>query len=547
MSKANIMIVEDDGIVAEDLKTSLNKMGFGVSAVVSMGEEAQKKAGEDKPDLVLMDIQLAGDIDGIEAAGRIRDRFNIPVVYLTAYGDTEILERAKNTEPSGYLLKPYEINELNNTIEIALHKQKSEEVLQKANIQLEQRVGKYTAELDKANEQVKQEIQARKQMEKTLQQAQKMEALGTLAGGIAHDFNNILGAIIGHAEIMEMFEIPKDSDMHDSLQQVLNAGYRAKDLVQQILTFSRQTEQEKRPLRIVPIVKEAIRLLRATLPATIEIRQHIDGTEHTIFADPTQMHQILMNLCTNAGHAMRKTGGLLEVSLTEVDINTGENGMLRGLQPGSYVRLDIRDTGHGMTPDVMNRIFDPYFTTKEKGEGTGLGLSVVLGIVKSHGGSITVESRLGEGCTFHVYLPTIEGEPAQKEMEPFEPLLSGKGCILYVDDEKSLLDFGKEILGHLGYEVVVSTSGVEALEIFCVRPDRFDLVLTDMTMPHMNGIELAEELIDIRPDLPVILCSGFDEMITKEIVENAGVKEFIQKPFGIHKLANTIQGLIRKE
>ena len=329
----------------------------------------------------------------------------------------------------------------------------------------------------------------RKQLEAQLQQAQKMEAIGTLAGGIAHDFNNILSAVIGYAELLVM-KIPKESDLQADLNEVYKAGNRAKELVKQILTFSRQKESER--IRVQPsfIFKEAIKMLRSSIPAGIEIRQNIDPNSGTILADPTQLHQVIMNLCTNAYHAMSEESGILEISLATVEIDSSEEWFSKDLHPGSYVKLTVSDTGSGITPQVRDQIFEPYFTTKEIGEGTGLGLSTVHGIVKTYGGAIAVESEPGVGSTFHVYFPRLKKEAAPvQEMEDMVP--GGHERVLLVDDESSIRTLAKRILEQKGYKVKVVSDGVEALELFRAGPDEFDLVLTDMGMPKMNGLQLS--------------------------------------------------------
>lgn len=381
-------------------------------------------------------------------------------------------------------------------------------------------------------------------LETQLRQAQKMEAIGTLAGGIAHDFNNILGVIIGYSEMMQIFDVPEEGTMKTRVEEVLKAAYRAKDLVQQILTFSRQTEQELKPLQINPIVKEALKFLRASLPSIIEFRQNIDSNVGPVLGDSTQVHQILINLCTNAAQAMHETGGVLEVSLSEFDFDENSPEQFLDLDPGTYIRLAVRDTGHGMGPEVMERIFDPFFTTKEKGEGTGMGLAVVHGIVKSYGGTINVKSKLGEGSIFEVFLPRIMTHVARPDVRISERVPTGNECILFVDDEKVLRDLGKSLLEHLGYEVVARTSSIEALEVFRNQPNRFDLVITDMTMPNMTGMELVKELVQIRPDIPVILCTGFSDKLTPEKAAAAGIREFIMKPFGARNLADTIRKVL---
>ena len=372
-------------------------------------------------------------------------------------------------------------------------------------------------------------------LEKQLRQAQKMEAIGTLAGGIAHDFNNILTIIIGYAEIL-LDGVSGDDAMREDLEEVLKAGYRARGLVEQILTFSRQTDQERRPLQIAPIVKEALKLLRASIPKTVEIRENIVPESGMILADPTQIHQVLMNLCTNSAHAMREKGGRLEVGLIDVDLDYETAAQYPDLSPGPYLRLTVSDTGHGMDRTVRERIFDPFFTTKGPGEGTGLGLAMVYGIVKSHRGEITVYSEPGKGTTFHVFLPKVEVESIPSP-EPLVPLYQGKERILFVDDEEAVVQMGRKMLERLGYEVIISTDGREALEIFRSQPEQIDLVITDQTMPNITGAELARELMGIRPDIPIILCTGFSEVISVEEAKALGIREFVMKPFATREIA----------
>ena len=384
-------------------------------------------------------------------------------------------------------------------------------------------------------------------LEGELRQAQKMEAIGTLAGGIAHDFNNILAAIIGYTE-MAHSKIPLESPVRRNLEQVLKASHRAADLVKQILAFSRQREQERRPLQIGPIVKEALKLLRSSLPTTIEIRHNLEGDREqgTVLADPTQIHQVLMNLCTNAAHAMRATGGILNVTVAETSIPATLASRPWDVQPGPYVKLTVSDTGYGMEATVRERIFEPYFTTKDVGEGTGLGLAVVQGIVKSYGGAITVQSEPGRGASFEVLLPRIE-QVITHSTEAAEPLLPGVERILFVDDEEDMLDLGKEMLEPLGYTVSVKTNGFDALETFHTQPDAFDLVITDMTMPGLTGSELARELMNIRPDIPVILCTGFSELINEKQAEEAGIRAFVMKPYVIADMTRIIRKVLEEK
>ena len=381
----------------------------------------------------------------------------------------------------------------------------------------------------------------KKNLEAQLHQAHKMEAIGTLAGGIAHDFNNILAAVLGYTE-MAQDEATAGSLLHSNIQEVLNAGNRAKDLVKQILAFSRQAEQQLAPVKVKHLVTEALKLLRASLPSTVEIRPNIQSDSATL-ADPTQIHQVVMNLCTNADYAMRDTGGILEVSLADVSIDSTVKAQRLDMIPGDYLCLRVGDTGHGIPEDVKTRIFEPFFTTKGRDKGTGMGLSVVHGIIKSHGGAITVKSEPGKGSTFEVFLPKIEMKTALTDGDNIA-LPTGDERILFVDDEKVLTDMGRQMLERLGYNVVGRTSSVEALELFKAQPGNFDLVITDMTMPNMTGDKLAAALMDIRRDIPVILCTGFSEQFTEEKAKKLGIRKYILKPMVMNKLAQTVRGVL---
>jgi nitrogen-specific signal transduction histidine kinase/CheY-like chemotaxis protein len=379
----------------------------------------------------------------------------------------------------------------------------------------------------------------KERLEDRLQQAQKMEAIGTLAGGIAHDFNNILSVIIGYTELILM-NGNVEAEVKQNLKEIFNASKHARDMVKQILAFSRQSKQERKPIQVAHIVKEAIKMLRASLPATILIQQQIEKDTGIIEADPTQIHQVLMNLCTNAAHAMNGEDGVLKISLSNVQLDHKAVEMAPDLQPGSYLKLSVSDTGHGIAPDAYEKIFDPYFTTKKKEEGTGLGLAVVQGIVKSHNGAVTVESEVGKGATFDVYLPVIIRKLTAEE-EIATPLPMGHECILLVDDEQPLVEIGKQMLQRLGYTVDTRTSSVEALEFFKANPDRFDLVITDIVMPNMTGETLAEKMLDIRSDIPVILCTGYSEKITRKQASEMGIQCFLMKPLVMRDLATTVR------
>jgi PAS domain S-box-containing protein len=392
------------------------------------------------------------------------------------------------------------------------------------------------------------DVTEQRRLESQLRRSQKMEAVGTLSGGIAHDFNNILGAVMGYTEIALM-EPETPPRLKRYLEQIHKAGERATYLVQQILTFSRQGEEKPQPMRVSPIIKEVLQLLRASFPSTIRIRQEIQAEHDTVLADPTQIHQIMMNLCTNAAHAMRESKGELTIRLASVDIRARDPLLIHhALAAGRYLNLTVGDTGVGIEPAIMERIFDPFFTTKEPGEGTGMGLAVVHGIVKSCCGAVTVKSDVGQGAEFNVYFPLLPEEPEGRlGAGVAEPVAGGKERLLFVDDEDVLVQVGREMLRGLGYEVVGCTGSLEALELFRSQPERFDLVITDMTMPNMTGVELFREIRKIRPSTPVILCSGFSEAMTREKAQALGVSEFIQKPIVYQQIAPAIRRVLDRE
>ena len=391
----------------------------------------------------------------------------------------------------------------------------------------------------------KQAEEKRAALETQLRQIHKMEAVGTLAGGIAHDFNNILAAILGYAE-MAMDDTPDHSRAKFQIEQVLKAGNRAKELVKHILSFSRKETQERVPVQIHQIAKDALKFLRASTPTTIEIKQNIDPQCGNILADPTEIHQVLMNLCTNAAQAMDENGGVLEVGLTSVQLSAEDPVKDSNLKPVYYVQFTVNDNGIGINQQNIDKIFDPYFTTKEVGKGSGMGLAVVIGIVKSHDGMITVDSKPGEGTIFKVYFPKIE-EQIQEKIEDTSPLPLGNEKILVVDDEVIIADITKQRIESLGYQVTAKTSSKEALELFRSQPDAFDVVITDQTMPGLTGKKLAKKLIEIKPDLPVIICSGYSPKIDAEKANFIGISAFLMKPVDKRELAKTIRKVLDRE
>ena len=380
------------------------------------------------------------------------------------------------------------------------------------------------------------------EIERQLRQSQKMESIGTLAGGIAHDFNNILFPIVGHSEML-LEDVSEDSPMKDSLNEIYTSALRAKDLVKQILTFSRQEKSQLILMKMQPVIKEALKLIRSSIPTTIEIKQNIQSDCGVIKGDPTQIHQIVMNLTTNAYHAMEKTGGELKVGLKEIKLSEYEV-IDPDMTPGSYACLTISDTGKGMDNELKQKIFDPFFTTKEKGKGTGMGLSVVHGIVNAMGGAIQVYSEPGKGTQFHVYLPVEKSLSEEQVTNSKAEIQGGTEQILLVDDEEAILTMEKQMLERLGYQVTSRTSSLEALDAFRANPDKFDLVITDMTMPNMPGDKLSAELTKIRPDIPILLCTGFSETMSEEKATSLGIMGFLLKPIIMKDLAQKIRAVL---
>ncbi len=387
---------------------------------------------------------------------------------------------------------------------------------------------------------IKQDISKEKKLEQQLIQSQKLEAIGTLAGGIAHDFNNILTAIFGFTQLAKA-RIQLDNQAQEDLDQVLNGAKRARELVKHILTFSRKTENAIAPIRISLIIKEVIKMLRASIPATVEIEDDIAPESGVISADPTQVHQILMNLCTNAAQAMEESGGKLSISLTNIEI-TGSTSPECSLHPGQYVKLMVTDTGPGIAPEIKSRIFDPFFTTKEVGKGTGMGLSVVHGIVESYGGGLSVESTLKKGTKFSIYFPRIaamEDTPEQASVIP-----TGDENILFVDDEEVIVEVAARMLEGLGYKITALADSGEGLKIFQAHPDDFDLIISDQTMPHLTGYEMIRKILKIRPDIPTILCTGHSSQVDREKAVKHGITEFLLKPIKFEELAVSIRNVL---
>jgi two-component system NtrC family sensor kinase len=408
-----------------------------------------------------------------------------------------------------------------------------------------------TSNLKASREELEMTVDTLRATQAQLIQSEKLRAIGTLAGGIAHDFNNILGAILGFSELV-LDDLPAESRAGKNLHQVVKAGERAKDLVRQILAFSRQAEPQRVNVRLASIIDETVKLLRASIPSTVEIKMRVRTQADTVVADPSQLHQVLMNLGTNASHAMRKSGGVLMVTLEEWTIPETGSPDTPQLTPGPYLRLSVADTGHGMAPDVLERIFEPFFTTKPVGEGTGLGLSVVHGIIKSHGGEITVSSQPGEGTTFRVFLPRAPDAPAESVCA--KDTIPGQAeRILVVDDEEPLVNIMHQKLTRLGYEVVATCDSLTAWQQFQANPDSLDLVIADQTMPHLTGDDLARRIHELRPETPIILCSGSGRALHERTERGHSPQQsqagavycrFVPKPVNFAELSRTLREIL---
>jgi signal transduction histidine kinase/ActR/RegA family two-component response regulator len=418
-----------------------------------------------------------------------------------------------------------------------------------ANNALEKRVQERTEQLSNANMDLKREIEIRQkfekertELEKRLFQLQKMETIGTLAGGIAHDFNNILTPILGYTD-MAREELPEESNLRFDIEQINNAALRGKDLVQQILTFSREVDFEKNPIRIQPIVTEVLNLLKASFPPSVKIKQHLDPRIGTVLADSTHIHQIVMNLCTNANHAMMETGGILDVKLDAVKVDQKIAIMIPNLKIGDYIRMTISDTGYGMDIKTKERIFEPFFTRKEVGSGSGLGLSVVHGIINNYGGAIVVDSTPKEGTKFTVYLPKY-GDDLSGSNKSDKRRVKGDEYILFVDDEPEITFMGKKMLENLGYKVSIQSDSITALDEFKNNPDKYSLLVTDQNMPNIQGIELASLMKEIQPELKVIIITGYADNLTEEVLLRNGITEVILKPMIVDDFSKVIRRVL---
>jgi len=498
-----------------DGETTERENGFSLS-FACQGQEGYQLVAEAKEKdpiaVAFVDIRMPPGWDGMETAVKIRGIDpDIELVIVTAYSDRsmeEIVRAVGSPDKLLFLRKPFDPEEL------------------------QQMARALSSKWHLSREREKQQ-HAQRLLEQQLMHAQKMETIGTLAGGIAHDFNNILSAIMGYTDLALM-RTPENTPLQEDLRQVRKAADRAADLVRQILTFSRRQQTESHPLQVSLVVKEALKLLRASIPTTIDIRQEVT-TQATVLADPTQIHQLIMNLCTNAFHAMGDRGGILGVSLTEVALSQSPITANKiALPPGRYVRLMVSDTGNGMDTETMAKIFEPYFTTKEKGKGTGLGLAVVHGIVENHHGGIEVTSEPRQGTTFTVYLPMANQEAAMAA--PPAPVPSHRSQagerVAVVDDESTIRELIGQFLLDAGYRVDIFVNGMDAWQTISRTPKAWDLLITDQTMPGMTGEQLAAMLLAVRPEMPIILCSGNNELLDNDQTRKMGISACLLKPIG---------------
>lgn len=551
---SRILAIDDNPDNLISIKAMLNLFVAGCEILtVTSGEEGIQTAISAQPDTILLDIHMPV-MDGFEVCRKLKgldQTRHIPIVMLTAVKtDTENRVKALEFGADAFLAKPINEAELAAQVKAMLRIKKAEDVLRSEKDHLEDQVRQRLDDLVIANDKLLKEIAERKKtelerekLEKQLLQAQKMEAVGALAGGIAHDFNNILYPLIGFAEILKE-DIPKVSPLNESIDEILQAAFRARDLVKQILTFSRQMDLEIKPIKVQKVLKEAIRLSNSIIPSTITIKEDISMDCRPILADSTQIHQLIMNLVTNAYHAMQDSGGILSVSLKERMLSHKTLSSEK-LSPGGFICLTIKDTGMGIPQEILPKIFDPYFTTKGIEKGTGLGLSVVHGIVKNSKGEIIVKSTPGKGSSFEIYFPVYKEKKEHSFTRPKQSLPRGNERILLVDDEMHVLNIEKLLLKRLGYHVTSMTNPIDAFSLFASQPGKFDMVITDLTMPGLTGIQLAREIIELKPGIPIIMCTGFSDKNNHASVIQMGVKAILMKPIVMSDLAMTVKKVLK--
>ena len=519
-----VLIAEDNPADAQLLVRELSRAGFAPEWQRVDTEDAHLEQLQGGLDLVLSDYQMP-QFTGLRALELLKERgLEVPFILVSGTIGEEIAVTAMKNGATDYLLKD-RLGRLGSAVTHALAESQR------------------TAELRSANQALRLQTEERKHLEEHYRQAQKMEAIGTLAGGIAHDFNNILGAVVGYTDLARMV-LEGNPEVRKHLDAVMQATRRAADLVRQILTFSRQQPLERRPIQLRPVVAETVGLLRATIPSTIEFDVSLATDAPTVLADSTQIHQILMNLGTNAWHAMKDGTGQLQVKLEKFEVDAAQSAMEPRLRPGAYARVAVGDSGCGMDQATLRRMFEPFFTTKAPGEGTGLGLSVVHGIVDAHDGVVTVESQPGKGTMFHLYFPAHAGTPMPPPPKENNVARGHGERVLVVDDEELLARLMQKGLTALGYQAECMTQPEAALALVRADPERFALVVTDQTMPGMTGVDLASQLRDIRLGLPVIMMTGYTAALMAERVEAAGIRQLLFKPITIHALGDAVHAAL---
>ncbi|GBC61937.1 hypothetical protein DENIS_2899 [Desulfonema ishimotonii] len=521
----NILIVDDTPANLRLLSEMLSVRGYRVRPVLD-GQMALSSVQAFLPDLILLDIKMSGmsGYEVCEALKTNRRTSDIPIIFISAVGEMADKVRAFSLGGVDYITKPFQ----------------SEEVI--ARIETHLKLRRLQLSLQEKNEQLRHEMAGREQMEARLRCVHKMESIGTLTGGIAHDFNNILGVIVGNAELA-LDDVPEWSPAYLNLQEVVAASLRAKEVIRKLLSFSRHSNSERKRIRLGDVIRESMPLIRSSVAGQIDLQLSIPDEAFHMLADTGQIHQLLINLCNNAGYAMREKGGVLEIGVGYAEADEEKARQFHHLSPGRYVRLTVRDTGCGIDPEIEDRIFDPYFTTQDIGQGSGMGLAVVHGIVRGHNGEILVRSRLGQGSTFEAYFPEAESE-ASAEPENDPALLMGEERILLVDDEPSIVDIGCQRLKRMGYQVSGHTDPTEALALFRTEPDQFDLLITDLVMPQMSGDMLVKEMGVVRPGFPVILCTGYIERMTEEKIRRLGVCRCIRKPVDKYEFLFTVRQVL---
>ena len=513
-----ILICDDEPAMAQSIHAVLSRGDYRLD-MVNDPNQALNQIHTNVPDLVLLDVMMPG-MTGFELLDAVdRNRCDSAFIIVTGAASMDSAIRAMRRGASDYVRKPFEPEELIIRVEKVLHQR----------------------QLKRAHQCVEAE---NRNLTKQLQQSQKMEAIGTLAGGIAHDFNNILSIILGNTELA-LTGMATDNSIRRNLERVLTASLRARETIQQLLSFSRKESAGRKPLELNGIISESLTLLRASLPTNINIEPDICDRPCTAIADATQIHQVMLNLCTNAAHAMEPHGGDLTIRLDSVDLTDADTRSLDGIAAGTFARIEVTDTGHGIKDHIMDRIFDPYFTTKATGKGTGMGLSVVHGIVQASGGTIRVTSRPGTSTSFYLYLPVVEPRAEKQPKDSIQQQLpGGNEHVLIVDDEEMLVDMMQQVLQQLGYTVSAYTDSAAALRAVITRPHAYHLLITDMTMPEMTGLELTQAVQAVRRDLPIIMCTGFNEQVNEETSRALGIRALVMKPVGMQHLSETIRNVL---